>query len=97
MSDSFFDMPAGYTDADMEMASLEEAGNRHARRVRKFGRSGYALLRTGGTLERACVNKETGEAYTATVRLDVDGIPEYTVDGRMWHATARAAYAGRAS
>jgi len=93
MSDSFFDMPAGYTEADIDMAALEAAGNRLAKRRRRFGAEGWATLESGGTIEQPCKSKESGELYSATVRLDSDGIPEYTVDGHSWHSTARAAYA----
>jgi hypothetical protein len=31
MNDSFFDMPAGFNDADLEMAELTAIGNRSAR------------------------------------------------------------------
>ena len=34
--DGFFDVPAGYSDADLEMARMEDLGTRYARRFRGF-------------------------------------------------------------
>lgn len=91
MSDSFFDMPAGYSDADMEMSALVEAGNRHARRVRRFGETNLRALEAGETITRPCRSKETGESYTVAVKFD-DGDILYSVDGRTWHDSAREAH-----
>jgi hypothetical protein len=92
--ESFFDMPAGYSDADMDMARLEELGNQHARRVRKYGEQGYAAMQAGDTITQPCRSKATGEDYTAYVRLE-DNEVLYTVDGREWFGTAREAHAAR--
>ena len=43
MQDSFFDVPAGYRDADLEMAALTASGNK-ASRLRKMGKCPHTWL-----------------------------------------------------
>lgn len=96
--DSFFDMPAGYNDADMEMAALVEAGNRHAARARRFGEDNYRRMQDGETIARQCQRKDCGTKYTALVKLDEDGYPIYTCDD--WQtigSTAAKAYEAKAA
>lgn len=92
--DGFFDVPAGYSDADIEMAELTALGNRHARRVRRFGENGLESLRAGETISQVCRVKATGETYTASVRMVDDDIL-YSVDGDTWHNSAREAREAR--
>jgi len=95
--DSFFDMPSGYNDADMEMASLVEQGNLHAKRIRRYGEEGYAKLQAGETISHPCTAKDTGERYSVLVRFDEDGYLIYSVDGERWFNSSFEARHGRTS
>lgn len=102
MSDGFFDMPAGYSDADLETAALTDAGNRWWRRMRRFTDEQRETLRAiGATVEVKCVSRETGERYVALARTvdedDAGPIIRYSVDdGATWHTTAKGARAANA-
>lgn len=95
--DGYFDMPAGYSDADMETAALTDAGNRWWKRMRRFTEEQRETLRTvGATVEVRCKDRETGERYVALARTvdedDVGPIVRFSVDnGGSWHTTARGA------
>ena len=101
MADGFFDMPAGYSDADVEMADLEDAGRRWQQR---YGRRGLTFedvqrMRDGAMVTVSCKRKDTGERYDALmIPTDTDDLGpcdfRYSCDdGASWHETARAARA----
>lgn len=77
MSDSFFDMPAGFTDADLEMAELVERGRAAAR-----GRSRMVRLYLEGELARAAAQCSHGWRYGlgGTAARDA-GDPRYGSSG----------------
>jgi hypothetical protein len=96
--DGFFDMPAGFNDADMEMASLESAGARHAKRYRGFTEADVKALDRGDivTVTRWFGPKDDRQSYEAQVRaLDTDEIGpcdfRFSVDGSSWHESAKDA------
>jgi hypothetical protein len=95
--DGFFDVPAGYSDADLEMAELEDLGRRAAKRYRGFSDSDRAALEAGATItaERWFGPADDRRSYLAMVRMvdedEVGPILDYSLDGREWHPTARAA------
>ncbi len=93
MSDSFFDMPAGYSDADLEMSALEAEGNRRYRLLRWATPEQRATLEAGGTVDTFATIKATRERYPITVRLEpVDFVLDYSVDqGATWHDRAKDA------
>ena len=94
----FFDMPAGYNDADMEMAALEDLGNRAAKRYRGLTPEQRAALDAGETFAATCYfgPKDARESYPVLVRAsdrdEVGPIMAYsTDDGKTWHARAKDA------
>lgn len=93
MDDSFFDVPAGYTDADIEMAELTERGNQYARLVRLAGSpSNVESLRNGLLVVVRRVSPEG--PYAVFMRLtdpDTDSGIEYSFDAETWHPTAKTA------
>lgn len=94
--DSYFDMPAGYNDADLEMAALEDAGRRAARRYRGFDLEQRAELAAGRTVTVARIAKDTGARYLVMARArDTDELGPcdftYSINGLEWHASAKAA------
>jgi hypothetical protein len=95
--DSFFDVPAGYSDADLEMAELEELGRRAAKRYRGFTEGDRRALQDGATLsvERFYGPAEDRRSYLVLVRsVDVDEVGPilgFSLDGREWSDSARAA------
>jgi hypothetical protein len=95
--DGFFDMPAGYSDADLEMAELEELGRRAAKRYRGFSDADRRALEAGATVtaERWFGPADDRRSYLALVRMvdsdEVGPILDYSLDGRQWFDTARAA------
>ncbi len=96
-TDSFFDMPAGYRDADLEMASLEAAGNRWAKLIRLYGEDKARKLRDGETIEAPCRSKSTGETYTVFVCMDSGWNRDYSLTGSApWFGSAAEAFAGQA-
>ena len=103
--DGFFDVPAGYRDADLEMAELEDRGRRAKARYRVFGypwdTTRVDRLRAGETVETVALTvKDTGETFVALARPvdedDVGPICEWSIDnGASWHASRKAARAAR--
>jgi hypothetical protein len=99
MSEGFFDMPSGYSDADLEMADLEDRGRRASKRYRGFGRDWFDTrdrLANGETVTTNRRNPDTGEPYAALARMvdedEVGPIVEYSVDdGASWHTSCAAA------
>jgi hypothetical protein len=91
----FFDTPAGYNDADLEMAELERRGRVAWKRTRAFTAEQLAELRAGRTVSSDRVARDTKTPYTVLVRtVDEDEygpIFDYSVDGATWHPNAKAA------
>ena len=85
--DSAFYTPAGYREADLEMAALEAEGTRRYRLLKWATPEQKNALEAGGIVNRDAVNKETGEPYVALARLDTDAYTlSYSVDdGATWH------------
>lgn len=85
-----------YNDADLEMAELEDAGNRFARRFRGYTGEQIADLNAGATVRTTRVVKSSGERYEVLVKAeDGDEIGacdfRYSLDGSEWFTTAKAA------
>jgi len=101
--DGFFDVPAGYGDADMEMAELTERGNRYARRYRGFTEEQVQDLADGKVTGAVRWHgpKDARQSYAVLVRAtDADEIGpcsfEFSVDlAATWHPTAKAARLAR--
>lgn len=93
---SFFDEPAGYRDADLEMAAMEERGNRHARRFRGFTIEQIEDIKDGHVLHQTRRFGPDGAttAYEVLVRSrdedEVGPCLEYSV-GDGWYPTAKQA------
>jgi hypothetical protein len=87
-----FEALSGTRDADFETRSLVEAGNRHAKLVKRFGTEGLAKLQAGETISQRCHSKVTDKDYVALVRMD-DGETLYSIDGAQWFTSSREAYA----
>lgn len=66
--ESFFDMPAGYNDADMEMAELVERGNRD--RAKEIARG----------LNLCSEDDCTACSITSSPFVDQHGITHYPID-----------------
>lgn len=96
MSDSFFDVPAGYRDADLDMAELEARGTRYARRFRGFTIEQIEDVKDGHVLHQTRRHGPDGAqvAYEVLVRsTDADEVGpclEYSV-GDGWYPTAKQA------
>ena len=91
---SFFDVPSGYSDADLEMAELEQRGRDWARLVKRVGgEDNLAALRAGATVTVQRFADGRGP-YVALVRMvdpHDDGLL-FSVDGGWsWYETAKLA------
>lgn len=100
---SFFDMPAGYNDADMEMVALEDAGNRFARRYKGLTREQVESLAAGRVEAARAYYGPKGDrtSYDVLIRAtDADEIGpcgfEYSTDlAATWHDSPKAARLAR--
>ena len=87
--ESFFDMPAGYSDADLEMSDLEDRGRRRERRIKAFRGDELERLEAGETVTCERRNPETGTPYQVLARVvdedEAGSIFDYSIDGANWY------------
>lgn len=89
-------MPAGCSDADLEMQALEAAGNRARKMWRPFTELEREMLESGCFVEKSTTNRETGERYAVLVRyVECDGVLEYALPAApaegYWRGSPRLA------
>jgi len=99
---SFFDVLAGFRDADLEMADLEERGRRFARLFRAFSREQRDGMLAGEVATiTAYAERDPARPYAVAARVDGetwDGLPVivWSVDeGSTWHESASDARKAR--